>query len=412
LPHWTLIPVNSALGGAINSGYSALPMRLPRELLLTHLLSQPTAPFRESHIQRVAAQVLDAASVPWFTDPIGNIVVGAHSRTDYYRCLERASAREPLRLFIAHMDHPGFHGTRWLSGKRLAVAWHGGSPTLGVNGARVWVANRNGYLATGRLARAHLAKSGWSIERAEVILDHPLKPRPSARDLFGGFEFNAPVWRSGKRLYTKAADDLVGVFAILSTAIDLFRRGNRSGPPFLGLLTRGEEVGFVGAVSHFELGWLKNVRRPLVCVSLETSRTLAGAIIGKGPVVRLGDRRTVFDPDGLRVLSEVAERVLPGKHQRRVMDGGACEATAATAYGVPAIGLSVPLGNYHNQNLEGGPQTRRHGGAAPEFVDVRDIGGLLKLCRALMRPGLPWNDAWHEQRERLKRNLRRYARQI
>jgi len=387
-------------------------MRLPRELLLTHLLSQPTAPFRESHILRVAAEVLDAAGVPWFTDAVGNIVVGAHSRTDYRRCLKDASAREPLRLFIAHMDHPGFHGVRWLSSKRFAVAWHGGSPTRGVNGARVWVADRNGYRVTGRLARTDLAKTGWSIKRAEVTLDHPLEPRPSARDLFGGFGFKAPVWRSGKLLYTKAADDLVGVFAILSTAIDLFRRGKRGGPPFMGLLTRGEEVGFVGAVSHFELGWLKNAHRSVICVSLETSRTLAGAIVGKGPVVRLGDRRTVFDPDGLRVLSELAEEVLPGKHQRRIMDGGACEATAATAYGIPAIGLSVPLGNYHNQNLEGGPQTRRHGGAAPEFVDVRDIDGLLKLCRALMRPRLPWNDAWHEQRKRLKRNLRRYARQI
>jgi endoglucanase len=281
-----------------------------------------------------------------------------------------------------------------------------------VNGTRVWLADNNGYVATGRLARTRIAKSGWAIERAEVQLDRPLDPRPAADKLFGGFGFRAPVWRSGKKLYTKAADDLVGVFAILSTAIDMFGRHPKTAPPFIGLLTRGEEVGFVGAVAHFELGWLKAARRPVVCVSLETSRTLPGAIVGKGPVVRLGDRRTVFHPDGLRVLSELAERVLPGAHQRRIMDGGACEATAATAYGIPAIGLSVPLGNYHNQNLEGGPGTRGRHGSAPEFVDVRDIAGLLRLCRSLMRARLPWDDAWATQRRRLRGNLRSYRKHL
>lgn len=48
------------------------------------------------------------------------------------------------------------------------------------------------------------------------------------------------------------------------------------------------------------------------------------------------------------VLTEIAQRTLPRRHQRRIMDGGACEAMAATVFGIPAIGLSVPLGNYHN----------------------------------------------------------------
>ncbi len=73
----------------------------------------------------------------------------------------------------------------------------------------------------------------------------------------------------------------------------------------------------------------------MVGVSLEASRTLPGAVVGKGPVVRLGDRRTVFDAGALKVLSELAERVLPGGHQRRIMEGGVCEATAATVYGLP-----------------------------------------------------------------------------
>jgi len=207
-------------------------------------------------------------------------------------------------------------------------------------------------------------------------------------------------------LYTRAADDLVGVFAIVSTAIDLHRRN--AGAPFIGLLTRAEEVGFVGAVQHFELGWLAAAKRPLVCVSLEASRTLPGARVGKGPVVRLGDRRTPFESGALQVLSEIAEKVLPKAHQRRLMDGGACEATAATAWGLPTVGITLPLGNYHNQGFEGGMDCPRAEGPAPEFVHLDDVNGELKLCRALMASGLSWSDPWQKMRIRLVKNARNY----
>ena len=61
-------------------------------------------------------------------------------------------------------------------------------------------------------------------------------------------------------------------------------------------------MGFVGAIAHFELDWRERARRPIVAISLETSRTLPNALIGQGPVVRLGDRRTVFDPGYLHIL--------------------------------------------------------------------------------------------------------------
>jgi endoglucanase len=110
------------------------------------------------------------------------------------------------------------------------------------------------------------------------------------------------------------------------------------------------------------------------------------------------------------VLTGVAQDVLPDRHQRRVMDGGACEATAAITYGLPAIGLSVPLGNYHNEGFEGGPGCRAPRGPAPEFVHLDDVEGLLKLCRALMRNGLPWNKPWETQRRLMHRRLREYRR--
>jgi endoglucanase len=158
-----------------------------------------------------------------------------------------------------------------------------------------------------------------------------------------------------------------------------------------------------------ELGWLPRAKRPVVCVSLETSRTLPISAPGKGPIVRLGDRATVFHAASLKVFSDLAAKILPEKHQRRIMDGGSCEATAATVYGLQAIGISVPLGNYHNQSLEGGPDSRGPDGPAPEFVHLDDVAGLLELCHGLLTPGLPWASAWEERKKQFKKSLKNYA---
>jgi len=370
-------------------------------------MAQPTAPFREHRIAAVALSWLAGKDISHFIDTAGNIVVGCDTATAYRRLLSRSS-REPTRLFIAHMDHPGFHGVRWLSPARLRVRWLGGSPTRGLAGARVWLATPDGEFARGRLSKPRLRRDGHALASAEVVLESEPDRCPPAREIYGAFHFGKPSRLSGRRLYTRVADDLVGVYAVLRTA----QQAVVSSQPFLGLLTRGEEVGFVGALMHFDRYRLASARRPLLAVSLETSRVLPGTRIGRGPIVRLGDRRTMFDPGYTQQLQSVAGRVLPGRHQRHIMDGGTCEATAALASGIPAIGISVPLGNYHNESLEGAPGFRRRGAPAPEFVHVDDIAGLLKLCQALLKPDPGWQDPWRATRARLQKNRRRYRRYI
>jgi len=297
---------------------------------LVDLFSVPTAPFREQQIRAFAANRLARWNVPCFDDPSGNLVIGVTNEREYRQRL-RSRDKEPVRLFIAHMDHPGFHGVKWRSRDLLEIKWYGGSPVKHLAGAKVWLSAGDGYLGEGKLTKPELHPKGYCITRARVrILDTALSKDLRARDIYGGFAFRAPAWKQGQRIYSKAADDLVGVFCILETARTM-SRGAAKGEPFLGLLTRAEEVGFVGAIAHFELGWLAARRRGLFCVSLEASRTLPGAVCGKGPVVRLGDRRTVFDPHGLQVLTGLAEKLLPDGYQRRIMDRGACEAAAAAA---------------------------------------------------------------------------------
>ena len=69
-------------------------------------------------------------------------------------------SKEPVRVFIAHMDHPGFHGVRWLSASRLSVKWLGGSPIKHLAGRKVWLASggsaqSNEQRRTARLTLSH-----------------------------------------------------------------------------------------------------------------------------------------------------------------------------------------------------------------------------------------------------------------
>jgi len=387
-------------------------MNTSQKRFLFELLSQPSAPFQEQAVLAVVLSMLRRRKIPHFVDPIGNLVVGVNNQQQYLK-LVNAKAREPVRLFIAHMDHPGFHGQQWLGPRRLKVTWHGGSPTRFLSGAPVWLATGADYVATGKIRKPVLNTTRRYLLSAEVQLDSDAlyKDQPDASTLYGGMKFRKPVWQSGRKIYTRAADDLVGVYSIVQTALSLFAKNKRPGSsPFIGLITRGEEVGFVGAVGHLELGWLGSHSRKVIAVSLEASRTLPGAEIGKGPVLRLGDWRTVFSAGGLKVLADLGQKLLKGRHQRRLMDGGSCEASAAIAWGLETIGMSVPLGNYHNQSLEGGPDSRGANGPAPEFVHIDDIDGMVRMCRGLMTSGLSWEDPWRDQRVRLKKNKKTYQR--
>jgi len=140
----------------------------------------------------------------------------------------------------------------------------------------------------------------------------------------------------------------------------------------VGLFTRAEEVGFVGAIQLARSGILP---RSLTILSLETSTPRGSAEMGKGPIVRVGDRLSIFDgPATARLLRAAAREKIPV--QRCLLDGGACEATAYQLYGYTCAAASLALGNYHNITPEGA--------IAAEFVASSDFFGMVRLCLAVV----------------------------
>ncbi len=326
-----------------------------RELLLDTvraLLSTPTAPYFEDGMLAVVRAL--AAQIPGLAlraDRHGNLVT------------QRKESGTRTLAFSAHLDHPGFHALM-RRGRAPAAELHGGVPERLLPGAplRFFRPGSPDPIATARIASAAKQEDGRvEVELADVR-------GTVAGGSFGVFDLTDGIVR-GSRLTARVCDDLLGAAAILVALSILAREGHPR--PLAGIFTRAEETGFVGCIGLLEA---RALPKDAAVIGLECSPRRATARVGHGPVVRVGDRLSVFDPElthGLQAAAaRLRSRVPAFAAQRALMDGGSCESTAYNAWGVPAGGACLALGNYHNAG---------DGRIAPEFVDWNDLEGLVAL---------------------------------
>ncbi len=322
---------------------------------LTHL---PTAPGREQRVMDwVERWARRRPDIELSVDDGANLLL-----------TQRGVGDEPV-VAVAHMDHPAFI----LTDERRFV-FRGGVRGAYFPGARV------AFPDSGAQAR---------------VVDYDPDDRSGALVWLRGMASvgDIGVWglnryRPTTRLHRgPACDDLAGVAAALA-ALD---RARGHTPDFAVLLTRAEELGFIGAIHAAKKRTLP--RRSLV-ISIETSPSLADAVIGGGPIIRVGDALSLFDHDLTNRISAAA-RGSGITHQRKLMDGGGCEATAFGSYGYRATGLCIALGNHHNMGPGDQP--------SPEEVSWSDYHGLVDLLGlAATALRAPWPirarlDAWHAE---------------
>jgi endoglucanase len=336
--------------------------------IMALLAAQPSASFYELGVARAARAWLAAHRVRVEADRFGNLLAFAGG-----------TVGAPL-VVVAHLDHPAAH----LTGRGTARLAGGVAPSA----------------LAGRVA---VRARGSRGEQQGALVDFD---RTTGRFRYEGASPGPDgyaVWdlpdldRQADRWTMRAADDLVGVTAILWLLGESKRR--RGGRPVIGALTRAEEIGLIGATLLAESG---RIPRDALVISLEASRELPGARIGDGPVVRVGDRTSTFSPGAEALLSAAAARLARRekdfRYQRQLMSGGTCEATAFTLFGYETGALAIPLGNYHNVDPDG------H--LAAEYVSPHDLANLVRLLRELLRP-VP--DSQAPMRERLLRRARRAA---
>jgi len=329
--------------------------------LFREILSAPTAPFHEYHVAAaIRARISEMPHVSLEEDSFGNLLA------TYRR------GRRPARLaFGAHMDHPG-----WVRG-------------VGTEARKADGPNEPEFLG------------GVPADRLD---SHPV-------EWFGDFG----MWRlppfelDGEGLiHGRACDDLAGCAAILALFMELERAGSEA--TVHGIFTRAEEVGFLGAVALAKVwpfakasgkGGSGRSSEGVSFVSLETSAPRGGVRQGAGPVIRVGDRLSVFEDAVVAELVDAATAEgLP--HQRALLDGGACEATAMNLYGIPAAGISLVLGNYHNCPPDAG--------IACETISLADAKSMVKLIVATTRQ-LAAGGKREGAKAKLKKRLAARARQ-
>ncbi len=177
---------------------------------------------------------------------------------------------------------------------------------------------------------------------------------------------------------TRAADDLAGVAAILGLFDVVERVDPARRVDVRALFTRAEEVGFVGAIAAARRRGLPRDARLVV---IEASKALPEAPQGAGPILRVGDRTSIFDDALTRWIGRVGaslEARSKGFHwQRKLMDGGTCESTAFQLYGYRCAAMCLPLGNYHNMS--------ERGRIAAESIRLCDLVGLVRFFEGLVR---------------------------
>jgi endoglucanase len=363
-----------------------------REELLAELTQIPTAAGVEDRVIAFVDAWIGARTdrVHAERDDAGNILVWQR---------RRPAGIAPI-LFTAHLDHPAFVVTGVASDGTVALEFRGGVNDpyfegaalefIGPGDARAHATIRSldaaakpfktvtarmppteipAWLAAGCIAR-------WSFPRAEVI---------------------------DGCIHTDACDDLAAAAAALAAFDELL---DAPGCGHVGLLfTVAEEVGFIGTIHAARTGFVPRDAR-LLC--LENSRSFPhDSPIGAGAILRVGDRISVFTPELTNRLAELyadaAKKDPAFRWQRKLMPGGACEATAFASYGYRSTCLCLPLGNYHNMvDIDGVAGGARPARVGCEFVSLADFHSLVEMLHLAAR-GL--DDSPAETTEQLMERL-------
>ena len=357
------------------------------------LTALPTAAGREERVVSfVTGWCHDRPDLTCTPDDAGNLVI---ERTD-----APPSAHTTPLYITAHMDHPAFVVTGVSDdGAALDLEFRGGVKDPYFHNAPITAFTRDDEPVFATLTDAGKAEP-YRACTAVVDAEHRAHAKALGVGDVARWRLPDPVIEPtkiagedvGDVLWTHCCDDLAALGAAL-VAFDRLRDAPEASHVRL-LLTRAEEVGFIGAIAACKMRTMPSNAR---VVLLENSRASTIAPIGDGPIVRVGDRMSTFHPvltGALANLSreltkESAEREdeLPFAWQRKLMVGGACEASCYQAYGYEASCLCLPLGNYHNMSEldrveDEEPEALEHARCRPEHVAINDWLGMVELLVA------------------------------
>lgn len=408
---------------------------------LLDLTRLPTASGREFRVVRwIEAWVAKRPDVALAKDRAGNLTLSLRDRPKGH------PDRRPV-YFTAHLDHPAFVVERVLAPGVLQLSFRGGVMDDYFKNGRVAIHTKDDrrvpVLLTGESKDSGSGAGAGPFKHylAECSLnDAAARDAADAADAIGVGDVG--VWdlppaeiRDGLA-HTIACDDLAAAAAALA-AFDVLRERAKTEPieDVRLLFTLAEEIGFVGAIAAAKGLASDGAPTPgptlpsnARVIALENSRSFPESPIHGGPIVRVGDRLSIFSPTLTDAVAKRAEefasqfggsgaqptaqqKLADGpkwKWQRKLMAGGACEASVFCHCGFEATCVCLPLGNYHNMGDLASVQAGTNTTPATierEHIGVDDFEGLVDLLIAcgerLPEIGLSpdrFDKLWNERR--------------
>jgi len=361
-----------------------------RERFLLKVTSLPVAPGHELAVMKfVEGWVRNYPGLVLNHDKSGNLLV---ARKDF-----KKACRKKKPLFItAHMDHPAFVVIS-VDGREVKLEFRGGVHDPYFNDTPIEIFNEE-------FKKSFIAKIvslNPTVKPFKTVMARLDKPGQQIKaGCIGRWKFPGVGVKKGM-VFAHACDDLACIAAAL-VAFEDISLDRKLGHVAL-LFTRAEEIGFVGAIGAARGGTIPKGSR-LIC--LECSRSFPhDSPIGSGPIVRVGDRLSVFTPELTNALSSIAtshQKNFPGfRFQRKLMAGGVCEATAFSSYNFSSSCLCLALGNYHNMvDVDTVLSGKKEARVAHEFISASDFHGLVELLGTIAinldKPGPTQRDSAEE----------------
>ena len=360
--------------------------------LAAQIMPLPTTAFHEHFvIAAVEAFAASRSSISHSRDAFGNILL-------LYDGGPPATERGDYLIATAHLDHPGLGFSTRLSKRKFRFEKLGGVDTDLALGTSICIYDPQKH-PDQKPIKGEISDfdpgAGPSLP-SFVVKVAGREAEKIATDSFAMWDL-CPFSLKDRRIHSRACDDLAGATAGLAYMDEIARRQL---PVRAGLLlTRAEEIGFGGMLAATQSGVLDD---KALYINIECSSSKAGAALGGGVVIRVGDLWCIFDPivsGGLVALAQdLASETPCFRFQRKLMDGGICEATVLVNAALRTGAVALPLDNYHNSGKKR---------LKPEIVNLDDALGLVDFLVYLAAASGGIDRALGEAQKHLEQNLAR-----
>lgn len=326
--------------------------------LLKKLVEIPAPPGHEKQIREFVHQEIEPYVDEIRVDSLGNLMARKGELHKGGKRVMVASHLDEIGLIATHVDQKGF--VRFTNMGGVISRYLLGGRVRFLKGTR------------GVISAEDTGKPKKVPEMSEMYIDVGAEDADQCPIRIGDVAvFDRPWLDLGKRVVSKALDDRAGVAVMIETLREIHISQTPTPHELWLVFSMQEEVGCRGAgPAAFQI-------EPDVGLAVDVTRTgdtpkgtKMEVSLGKGPAVKIRDKRMISHPDVVAWMISAAEEN-GFSYQREVLERGTTDASSIQIArgGVPSGCLSIPCRYVHSPS---------------EMVDMDDLQNAVLLLKTLL----------------------------